>query len=82
MLKPLTVFAALTATTTLLALAAPAAHAAGLSPNLSIHTTGLNTTTMLAGRNPAIGHTAYTPPPNYGGPGIDRRGTTQFDPNH
>ena len=78
MLKP---FAALAALTVLTALtAAPAARAAGLSPNLSIHTTGVNTTTMLAGRTYNAFPSNTAPPYNYGGP-RGPRGTTSFSSN-
>jgi hypothetical protein len=75
----LTIVAALVAATALLALAAPAVHAAGLSPNLSIHTTGPNGTTTIAGRtNP---YPSYTAPPYYPGGPRGPRGTTSFSSN-
>ncbi|GLR84546.1 hypothetical protein [Bradyrhizobium iriomotense] len=66
--------------TALLVLAAPAARAAGLSPNLSIHTTAVNTTTLAPGRT-YNGYPSYKPPPAaYGGP-RPPRGTTSFSSN-
>jgi len=76
----LTIVAAIVAATALLVLAAPAVHAAGLSPNLSIHTTGLNGTTTMAGRtNPYP--SSYTAPPYYPGGPRGPRGTTAFTSN-
>jgi hypothetical protein len=75
----LTIVAAIFAVTALLALAAPAVQAAGLSPNLSIHTTGMNGVTTMAGRvdrNPS-----YTAPPYYPGGPRGPRGTPTFTSN-
>ncbi|MCP3467613.1 hypothetical protein [Bradyrhizobium sp. CCGUVB23] len=76
----LTIAAAITAVTALLALAAPAVHAAGLSPNLSIHTTGVNTTTLAPGRTYNGYPSSYAAPPAYGAP-RPSRGSVTFSAN-
>jgi hypothetical protein len=55
-----------------------AAHAGGLTPNLSIAVNGA----IMAGRHPIIGYgPSFVPQPNYGGAGRDHCRATKFDPS-